>query len=125
MAHKSQLHCLTVPNFRNTHYCALFDSAAAIPFAGSCIGLGGYPYDRQNVGKSTPAPLLFLETNGFPTGRTCARIAANNGYCILSLKSDGSVGLQYEDWMAQRRCEASLTRTATGRLQVSSVVPVP
>jgi hypothetical protein len=110
----------------NTHYCALFDKAPTSPFVGSCIGHAGYPYDRQSVGKSTPAPLLFLETSSrFPKWTKLRQDRGNNGYCIMSLKSDGSVGLQYEDWMAQRRCEASLTRTATGKLQVSSVVPVP
>lgn len=110
----------------NTHYCALFDSAAASPFVGSCIGHAGYPYDRQSEGKPSPAPLLFLETNPrFPTWTNLRPDRGNNGYCILSLKSDGSVGLQYEDWMGQRRCEASLSRTAGGKLQVSSVVPVP
>jgi hypothetical protein len=110
----------------NTHYCALFDSAATSPFVGCCIGHAGYPYDRQSLGKSSPAPLLFLETNPrFPKWTNLRQDRGNNGYCIMSLKSDGSVGLQYEDWMAQRRCEASLTRTTTGRLQVSSVVPLP
>jgi len=110
----------------NTHYCALFDSAATSPFVGSCIGHAGYPYDRQSVGKPTPAPLLFLETKArFPQWTNLRPDRGNNGYCILSLKSDGSIGLQYEDWMAERRCEASLSRTAAGKLQVSSVVPVP
>lgn len=77
------------------------------------------------MGKSTPAPLLFLETNPrYLKWTNLRQDGGNNGYCIMSLTSDGSVGLQYEDWMTQRRCEASLTRTATGRLHVSSVVPV-
>ena len=110
----------------NTHYCALFDRDASSPFIGSCIGHGGYPYDRQATGKNRPAPLLFLETAPrFPGWTELRQDRGNNGYCVMSLRADGSVGLRYVDWMARVRCEAALSRTAGNRLEVASVEEKP
>ena len=44
----------------NTHYCALFDRGPRIPFLGSCIGHGGFPYKRKKLGPRAPAPVRFL-----------------------------------------------------------------
>jgi hypothetical protein len=107
----------------NTHYCALFDADAGSPFIGSCIGHAGYPYDTQSPGKPSPAPLLFLETEArFPSWTGLRQDRGNNGYCIMSLRADGSIGLRYVDWMARTRCEAELSRTADNRLRVASTV---
>jgi hypothetical protein len=101
----------------NTHYCALFDRGVAnpnrpaLPFTGSCIGHGGYPYDRERSGKNMPAPLVFLETRArFPEETGLRQDRGNNGYCILALKSDGSLDLRYMDWMGNLRCEAMFSR---------------
>jgi hypothetical protein len=107
----------------NTHYCALYDRGPATQFVGSCIGHGGYPYERQKVGKKTPAPMRFLETAArFPDWTGLRKDRGNNGYCVMSLAADGSVGLSYVDWMGRPRCEATLARSAAdGSLQLTSV----
>jgi hypothetical protein len=35
---------------------------------------------------------------------------ANNGYCLLWLRADGTIELKYLDWMGNLRCEATLTK---------------
>lgn len=107
----------------NTHYGALFDRSSQTPFVGSCIGHAGYPYDRQKPGKPTPASLKFLETSArFPEWTNLRQDRGNNGYCVMELKSDGSITLKYIDWMSHLRCEATLSRSqATGKITVASV----
>jgi hypothetical protein len=114
----------------NTHYCALFDhkpapsgDIPALPFVGSCIGHGGYPYDRQRRGKFEPAPMLFLEDQArFPKETNLRQDKGNNGYCVLQLNADGSIGLQYVDWMSNLRFTAALSRGQAG--QPLRVTPV-
>jgi hypothetical protein len=106
----------------NTHYCALFDQRAAaaddlpvLPFIGSCIGHGGYPYETQRRGGFEPAPILFLEEQArFPQWTGLRQDKGNNGYCVLQLNADGSLGLQYLDWMSNLRFAATLTRGQAG-----------
>ncbi|NOT58965.1 MAG: metallophosphoesterase [Acidobacteria bacterium] len=107
----------------NTHYCALFNHSAELPFVGSCIGHAGYPYDTIKPGKSAPAPLLFLETQArFPAATNLRQDRGNNGYCVLQLNADGSLGLKYWDWMSHPRFAAKLTRATAGApLQVTPV----
>jgi hypothetical protein len=105
----------------NTHYCALFDQTTKLPFVGSCIGHAGYPYERQRIGKPSPAPIKFLETAArFPEWTGLRQDRGNNGYCLMSLKADQTIKLQYIDWMGQLRCEVTLTRLANDRLTVTS-----
>jgi hypothetical protein len=105
----------------NTHYCALFDQTTELPFVGSCIGHAGYPYERERMGKAAPAPVKFLETAArFPEWTGLRQDRGNNGYCLMSLKADHTIKLQYIDWMGQLRCEAILTRSANDRLTVTS-----
>jgi hypothetical protein len=87
----------------NTHYCALFDRSKELPFYGSCIGHGGYPYKRETPGKDTPAKLLFLETGSRyePTGVRSDR--GMNGYCSLEVQNDGRIRVRYIDWMGRER----------------------
>mgnify|MGYP000470498492 CR=1 FL=1 len=102
----------------NTHYGALFDhrpAAAndmpALPFIGSCIGHGGYPYDTYSRGKFEPAPMIFLEDQArFPASTGIRQDKGNNGYCAMSLNADGSLRLQYIDWMSNVRFTADLSR---------------
>jgi hypothetical protein len=114
----------------NTHYCALFDhklapsgDIPALPFVGSCIGHGGYPYDKQRRGKFEPAPMLFLEDQArFPKETNLRQDRGNNGYCVLQLNADGSIGLQYVDWMSNLRFAAALARGQAGEpLRVTPV----
>jgi hypothetical protein len=108
----------------NTHYCALFNHQRvaagripALPFVGSCIGHGGFPYDTKRRGGFEPAPLLFLEENArFPKWTGLRQDKGNNGYCVLQLKADGSLGLQYMDWMSNRRFAATLSRESGDNL---------
>ena len=95
----------------NTHYCAFFHESPHTPFLGSCIGHGGYPYSKISSGRRSPAPVGFVETLArFPAWTELTQDRGNNGYCVLRLKADGSVGLNYIDWMSTLRCEATLTK---------------
>lgn len=114
----------------NTHYCALFDHSSAavgdmpaLPFVGSCIGHGGYPYDTYSRGKFEPSKMIFLEDQPrFPTWTGIRQDKGNNGYCVLQLNADGSLRLQYVDWMSNTRFTADLSRgPAGGPLKVTPV----
>ncbi len=110
----------------NTHYCALYGASGALPFVGSCIGHGGYPYDKHkdNVEqKPQPAPLVFLEKElRFPVSSGINSDRGNNGYCVMSLNADASIRLTYIDWMSNQRFAANLTRSAAG--QPLTVTPI-
>jgi hypothetical protein len=106
----------------NTHYCALFGPAGDAPFIGSCIGHGGYPYERQVAGKDEPAPVEFLEKKGrFPDWTRLRPDRGNNGYCVLTFQPGGDLGLRYVDWMSHDRCLVSLARAGDGKLSLGSV----
>jgi len=116
----------------NTHYCALFNhnltegnDFQVAPFVGSCIGHAGYPYDtlKPKPGDDLPAPLLFLETESRFMRSNVRSDKGNNGYCVLQLNADGSIGLKYIDWMSNLRFAASLTRDHAD--QPLRVTPVP
>lgn len=102
----------------NTHYCALFEhrdselgEIPVLPFVGSCIGHGGYPYDTYSRGKFEPAPMVFLEDQArFPAWTGIRQDKGNNGYCAMQLNADGSLQLQYIDWMSNVRFTADLSR---------------
>ncbi len=97
----------------NTHYAALFRRSDRFPFIGSCIGHGGYPYKRIKAGSPNPVPTHFLEDgsrfggDGWPDPRPDM---GNNGFCELSLNTDGTVGLVYLDWRGRIRHDARLGR---------------
>jgi hypothetical protein len=107
----------------NTHYWAFFDAGPHTPFFGSCIGHGGYPYSKISSGRRSPAPAQFVETLArFPAWTELAQDRGNNGYCVLRLKVDGSVDLNYIDWMSTRRCEVMLSKAnLQDRLTVARV----
>jgi len=97
----------------NTHYCGLFDRAPRTPFIGSCIGHGGFPGGVQKSGQEVPAPLLFLETRTrFPASTNLRKDMGNNGFCMMTLREDGTIGLQYFDWMSNTRCQVEIGRDA-------------
>jgi hypothetical protein len=101
----------------NTHYCALFDRAQSYNFYGSCIGHGGFPYAREQSGKPTPAPLLFLETDGRFGREDIRPDRGNHGYCEMTLRSDGRVDLAYIDWMGRSRHRCGFARGADGEFR--------
>ncbi|HKQ72568.1 MAG TPA: metallophosphoesterase, partial [Blastocatellia bacterium] len=106
----------------NEYYCALYDhkpspsaKIPALPFIGSCLGHGGYPYVSILRRGFEPAPIIFLETEArFPRATGLRPDMGNNGYCVLQLNADGSIGLCYIDWMSNLRFAASLTRGKAG-----------
>ncbi|WP_437931244.1 metallophosphoesterase [Sorangium sp. So ce291] len=111
----------------NVHYCALFDQSGSLPFIGSCIGHGGYPYTRMRHGAKSVAEVRFLETAGrFPEWTKLRPDRGNNGYCALSLHASGSIELRYIDWMSRDRCIVKLSSEgAGGRLKITSMEAYP
>ena len=98
----------------NTHYAALFNRSDVYRFIGSCIGHGGYPYDREQSGKPSPAVVAWLE-DGERFGRWNLRPdMGNNGYCEMTLKANGRVALSYVDWMRTPRYYCELERKPNG-----------
>ena len=105
----------------NTHYCALFDKTAELPFIGSCIGHGGYPYSRIRPNQPSITPPLFIETSPrFPEWTGLRQDRGNNGYCILSLKADGTLALAFIDWMSNTRFRAELAWSEANGLEVNA-----
>jgi hypothetical protein len=101
----------------NTHYCALFEPTAALPFIGSCIGHGGFPYGTQRPSRPSAAPVAFLETGArFPAWTRVRQDRGNNGFCEMTVQDDGGLVLRYIDWMKNDRCRVVLDRRDDGRL---------
>lgn len=110
----------------NTHYCALFNRSDEMKFVGSCIGHGGFPYNKKEEGKEEPAPLLFLETEArFPAWTKLHKEFGNNGFCVLRLMPNHKIKLEYIDWLGDIRCEASLSRSVDGHLKAQQIVKHP
>lgn len=104
----------------NTHYCALFNSNidGNLPFIGSCIGHGGYPYTTVKEGERSPADVLFLETRHRFHGWEIREDRGNNGYCVLRLKTNGRISLEYFDWMGNHRFTANLRKDSNNKLVI-------
>jgi hypothetical protein len=101
----------------NTHYCALFTRSQRFPFVGSCIGHGGYPYNRITAGNAVPLPTRFVEDwSRFGGGawKDPRPDMGNNGFCELLLRADGRVQLTYVDWIGRTRHTAVLARGSNG-----------
>jgi hypothetical protein len=95
----------------NTHYAALFHPNAQSRFIGTCVGHGGYPFDKIRAGLQPPEMprVEWLETAdrfGQPGMKPNGR--GNNGYCELQLFAGPSVRLVYWDWMGNMRCTRDL-----------------
>jgi hypothetical protein len=107
----------------NTHYGALYDrNEPALPFMGSSVGHGGYPYDRieDAAGKieRSAAPVLFLEAESRFSGTSVRPDRGNNGFALLTLHhATGRLSLQYLDWRKRLRKTFTLAKVA-GKLQV-------
>ncbi|MBK6504120.1 MAG: membrane dipeptidase [Ignavibacteria bacterium] len=108
----------------NVHYCALYDRTSKLPFIGSCVGHGGYPYYTQSKDEDYKCPVRvrFLETKSrFWKWPQMRQDVGNNGYCVMSLKHDGSVELKYLDWMKNVRCTARLYKDANDELHIMEI----
>jgi hypothetical protein len=111
----------------NTHYCALFSPGPAIPFIGSCVGHGGYPYGTEHSGGATPpgVQVRFVETRSrFHKWPAIRPDRGNNGFCMLTMSAT-ALELRYIDWMKNLRCTAILIRGNDGRLTMGSVTEHP
>lgn len=107
----------------NVHYCALYDRSSKLPFIGSCVGHGGYPYYTQSSDEDYKCPVRvrFLETKSrFWKWPQMRQDVGNNGYCVMSLNHDGTVELKYMDWMRNLRCRSKLKLDYNNVLQIIS-----
>lgn len=103
----------------STPHGALFDRGPELPFLGASLGHGGLPVRRAEPGGASPAPVRFLESRPrFPEWTGVRPELGNNGYCSLLLQDDGTVALQFLDWMGNERCAATLAREGHGPLVI-------
>jgi calcineurin-like phosphoesterase family protein len=101
----------------NTHYCALFERTAISPFIGTCIGHAGFPYGRIKAGARDPGPTRWVEDGtrfGGGAWSDPRPDRGNNGFCEMLLKTDGSLELEYIDWMGRTRHRARIAKKANG-----------
>jgi len=107
----------------NTHYGAFYDrSEPVLPFLGSCVGHGGFPYevirDAPEKMRRSAAPVLFLEDESRFSGSDVRPDRGNNGFALLTLHhATGRMSLQYIDWRKRLRKPFTLAKLG-GKLQV-------
>jgi hypothetical protein len=120
----------------NTHYCAVYnrrDQAAGpdrppLPFIGSCIGHGGYPYDVvTDVDKQKAASVGevdFVEDRTRFWGTNVRPDRGNNGFVMMRLDhKNGAIHLDYIDWRKNRRITYLLSKGAGGPLRIVERTP--
>jgi hypothetical protein len=90
----------------NVHHGALYEPTPELPFVGSCLGHGGYPYYTIAAGKPSVAPLRWAETAHRFDPWPIRRDVGNNGFCRMRLRHDGTLDLEYVDWMGRVRHRA-------------------
>ncbi|AKQ70265.1 hypothetical protein A176_007177 [Myxococcus hansupus] len=106
----------------STPYGALFDRTQALPFVGVSVGHAGLPAPRVSSGLTAVAPLRFLETRArFPEETGLRPELGNNGYGSLLLHANGTLELQFLDWMGNVRCTVSLAGGGTGPLRLEAL----
>ncbi|MDZ4798056.1 MAG: metallophosphoesterase [Bryobacteraceae bacterium] len=99
------------------HYAALWGPRGGVPFFGSCIGHGGFPYERLSQRCDFMTPLADLIWCGTGFRMEARRDRGNNGYVWLDMKPD-ELTLIYIDW----RGHVVDTRTfavASGKLRMT------
>jgi hypothetical protein len=95
------------------HFAALYLPVPGVaPFIGSCIGHGGYPFDRirdsKQVDTGIGAPIRWFEDEPrLPPNLDVHRGRGNNGFCMLTLGVD-HVEVEYIDWRARSRHTAEI-----------------
>lgn len=105
----------------NVHHGALYAPSATAPYVASCVGHSGFPYYRVDTPVDAPFQTRWVETEGRFGPLDLRRDVGNNGWCLLRLHHDGTVGLEYRDWMDRVRHVDAVRRTPTGM----KFVPVP
>ncbi|MCC7178238.1 MAG: hypothetical protein IT177_07595 [Acidobacteria bacterium] len=101
------------------HYAALYEVNDVMPFVGSCVGHGGYPFGvkHDDAGPNDLVRKVWAETGSRFEGIAGLRQdRGNNGFCHMTLGADG-IALRYIDWRFRTRKEAVLTRVGN-RLRV-------
>ena len=94
------------------HYAALYESSDTMPFVGSCIGHGGYPFSAK---KRIPEPDGHARVHWAEYGSRFEGIEGlredrgNNGFCFLRLQPD-EIELCYIDWRFRERKKVKLRR---------------
>jgi hypothetical protein len=94
------------------HFAALYAPNDEVPFVGSCIGHGGYPYGRMHddTRPGDVTRVVWTETEArFPQDTGQRQDRGNNGFCLLTLDTEG-IHLDYWDWLLRRRHQADLRR---------------
>jgi hypothetical protein len=94
------------------HYAALYEPNDDVPFVGSCIGHGGYPYGRMQIDAHPDdvTRVVWAETEArFPEDTGQRQDRGNNGFCMLRLRADG-IRLEYWDWLLRKRHQVDLQR---------------
>jgi len=105
----------------DTHYCGLFNRTEKFRFIGSCIGHGGFPYAKVDLPDEPPAPIEFLETEHRFFPYDLRKDRGNNGYCVMTLNPEQTVGLRYMDWRGNKRHKTKISRLSSdGQLGVFS-----
>lgn len=103
------------------HYAALYEANDAMPFVGSCVGHGGYPFGikRDDSRPGDLVPLVWAETESrFEGIEGLRQDRGNNGFCHVTLGVD-RIALRYIDWRFRTRKEATLRRQGS-RLRVEA-----
>jgi hypothetical protein len=99
----------------NTHNCVLYGRGPGLPFLGSCIGHGGFPYGRLSSAANSATMVRWFESEArFPEATGVRQDRGNNGWLKMVLRPGGGVDLEYVDWMSQSRHKASLVRIPAG-----------
>ena len=104
------------------HYAALYDSTDRLPFIGSCIGHGGYPFGKKikDGREGDIVPLLWAEIGRrFPKDTGLRPDRGLNGFCVLTLL-EREVQVHFVDWLLRTRCRAVVQRE-NGRYRVTSL----
>ncbi len=94
------------------HYTALYEANDRMPFVGSCIGHGGYPFGRRrdDSGPADVARTFWADTaSRFDGIRELRQDRGNNGFCHLTLDTDRVVA-RYIDWRFRTRLLVALRR---------------
>jgi hypothetical protein len=103
------------------HYCAVFErDEIKANFCGSCVGHGGFPGTRQELGRDSFVPPVWVETEPrFPRRYGLRDDVGNNGWVELALLPSGGIALLYVDWLGCHRSRARYERDASGGLALA------
>jgi len=94
------------------HYAALYEANDDLPFVGSCIGHGGYPFGRRrndSAGDDLTRTVWAETASRFEGIPGLRQDRGNNGFCYLTLHSD-HIELRYIDWRFRIRQQVALRR---------------